>query len=917
MLETNATLDGVAGEDFVFDGRATTLILAFVSPDADFDVLTTALKRVGAGAPFLAVAVEGELCATQGEPWYRSGGGGVVLQIFSPRLLACASIHSLALQVGASLLSREQRIERLVGALKGVALPFSLDARDTLALTFIDGATACDSLFMEAVYRSGRFPCLFVGGLCVRRSDAGLPSLHDGQKSMSNHAVLVFLKLAPGKRYGVFKSHHFHKTGIAFSLLEVDPGRRTVHSVIDASSGAIVPILSALAKALDCPTDDLQQRLLGHSFGLDIDGEVHVRAVSGIDVGQGSVSLYGDVNSGDQLLLLVGKDLAAQTEGDLARFLHDKPLPIAAILSDCMLRRLRSSALPSELGRGWPIPVAGLSSAGEILGIMLNQTLVGVFFFDGGEPFYDAVVDGFPLHYARFCDYFTRSRLKRTEVLNGLRSGLMRLLLDDIHVVLSREKGDHACLGPLSSGLAAIRQTLQADAWNEGDVSDIESMIGYRRRYEENLWRQANFDDLTGLPNRVLMLDRLGQAIAQAQRTKLSCALLYLDLDRFKRVNDTLGHTAGDALLRELAQRLRKCLREGDTVSRLGGDEFVIILPGLLRAYQAAKVAEHVIRAVALPFEIRSAEPSVTASVGIALFPNDGQDSQTLLRNADLAMYKAKEAGRNGYRFFTQALNSKLLRRSAQEARLRGALERGEMRLYYQPIFDLNSGAAVELEGLLRWQDEAGHLSLPGEFFALAEEAGLLKSLGDWVLENACRDMQSGLGAAAFPDRVAVNVSARQLQAPEFADWVAALLSGYGFAPQRLDLEITESILMDERLETVRNLTRLCDIGIGLSIDDFGMGKASLAHLQRYPLSTLKIDGSFIHHMLEREQTGRLVEAMIAMGHAMGWRMIAEGVETEGQRDFLLRHRCDLAQGYWFGRPAPALELLAGALPVR
>jgi diguanylate cyclase (GGDEF)-like protein len=907
VIETNADLDGVAEDVFRFDGRPAALVLAFVSADAGFDV--AAVARACAPAPFLALPADGELCATQGEAWHCDGGGRVVLQIFSPRLVAAASLHLIPLQGGASrrrapALSREPRIARFVDALNDIALPFALDARDSLALTFIDGASGCESLFMEAVYRSGRFPCLFIGGLSAARHEPAHG--HAAGARIAGHAALIFLKLAPGMHYGAFKSHPFHKTDIAFPVLEVDPARRCVLTLIDPAGGEIVPALNALARALDCAPDALEARLSGHGFGIEIDGELQVRALAHMDAEQGALTFHGDINPGDTLFLLRAGDGVRQAEGDLALFLHDKPPPVAGLLFDCARWPDDGGQRHAELGRGWPVPVAGLASGGEILGLALNQTLIGVFFFAAaGRAFHDATVDAFALLYARFSGHFIHCRLRRAEILNGLRGGLMRLLLDDAQLALA---GEDTAGGGRRAGLAAIRLALRAGAWEGDEASDIEAMMRYRRRYEENLWRQANFDDLTGLPNRVLMLDRLGQAIAQAQRARVCCALLYLDLDRFKHVNDSQGHAAGDSLLRELAQRLRKCLREGDTLARLGGDEFVIILPDLPRPYQAAKVAEHVTRIVSRPFEINGVGQTVTASVGIALFPGDGQDSQTLLRNADLAMYKAKEAGRNGYRFFTQALNSKLLRRSALEARLRGALERGEMRLHYQAIVDLDSGEVVAQEGLLRWQDGAGTLRLPREFVPLAEEAGLAASLGDWVLERACADARTVFARRGGVPHIALNVSPRQLQAPAFADRVATLLATAGLAPHALELEITESVLLDERQETVCNLGRLCELGVGLAIDDFGLGNASLAHLQRYRLTSLKMDGSLIQHMLEREQTGRLIEAMIAMGHAMGWRMIAEGVETAAQCDFLRALRCDLAQGYWFGRPAPLPE---------
>lgn len=439
----------------------------------------------------------------------------------------------------------------------------------------------------------------------------------------------------------------------------------------------------------------------------------------------------------------------------------------------------------------------------------------------------------------------------------------------------------------------------------------VKEDITLRRSYEEKLLRQANYDDLTGLPNRVLMLDRLDQALAAANRGGECAALLCIDIDRFKDINDSLGHEAGDRLIQAVAERLASCMRDGESLARMGGDEFVMILPGVADADSARYIAERVMGVMARPLTVAGREHFVTVSVGITLYPDDGEDRQVLLKNADLAMYKAKEAGRNRYRFFTAEFNHRLQQRLALEGELRGAARRRELLLHYQPIVHLDSGIAVGMEALLRWQVPGQQLRMPGEFIAVAEEAGLIGPLGQWVVRTACDELSDLLRAPHGPGRVAVNVSPHQLQDENFGPMVAQLLQQNRLAPDHLELEITESVLMDDTRETTANLDMLCEMGIRLSIDDFGTGYSSLGYLQRYPFHTLKIDRSFVSQAPHSRSAGRLVETIIAMAHGLGLEVIAEGVETEQQADFLRARRCDQVQGYLYGRPQP-LSVMAG-----
>jgi diguanylate cyclase (GGDEF)-like protein len=443
--------------------------------------------------------------------------------------------------------------------------------------------------------------------------------------------------------------------------------------------------------------------------------------------------------------------------------------------------------------------------------------------------------------------------------------------------------------------------------------AELEHDLRIRRSYEQRLLRQAHYDELTGLPNRLLMLDRLDQAIAGANRDGTRTALLCMDLDRFKNVNDTLGHAAGDRLLKQATERLGGCVTERDTVARMGGDEFILILPGIEDDEAAQRVAALVVDAFIDPFEIDGQEHFITASLGITLYPDDGGDGATLLRNADLAMYKTKEQGRNGYRFFTQEINDRMQERLAIEARLRGVAARDELLLHYQPIVDLRTGQTSGIEALVRWRQPDGTIMLPAQFIGVAEDTGAIKDIGEWVIATACADMSSRLLGPSPLRRISINISPRQLQLPGFAPFVEQVLADNDLPPECLELEITETVLLDDIAETGNNLAMLSTLGVRLSIDDFGTGYSSLGYLQRYPFHALKIDRSFVAAVLHSGATVRLIEAIVAMGHGLGMDVVAEGIENEGQLVLLRDRACDFAQGYFFGRPV-ALEQLPALL---
>src|SRR6266850_5083037 len=411
----------------------------------------------------------------------------------------------------------------------------------------------------------------------------------------------------------------------------------------------------------------------------------------------------------------------------------------------------------------------------------------------------------------------------------------------------------------------------------------------------------ADHDALTGLPNRRLLEDRLTQALALSQRNRKQTAVMFIDLDRFKPINDSLGHAAGDVLLREVSQRLVSQLRIGDTICRIGGDEFVVVLPEVKRSSDVAQVAQKVIEQVSQPVTVENRELAVTCSIGIAVFPDDGHDAETLIRNADAAMYAAKELGRANYQFFTEQMNQAASRRLALETDLRRALGRNELRVHYQRIVEAKSGRVTGHEALVRWQHPERGLVPPSEFIQIAEESGLILKIGEWVLHEACRWGQS-LGAERGL-QVAVNLSPRQFNDPKLAQMVSHALKETGLPPRLLELEITETLAMQHTDVTLTTLKRLKKLGVSIAIDDFGTGYSSLAYLKRFPVDKVKIDRTFVAEApIDRDQAA-IISAIVALSHALQIKVIGEGVETEQQRDFLRRCGCDYIQGFLIGRP--------------
>lgn len=439
-------------------------------------------------------------------------------------------------------------------------------------------------------------------------------------------------------------------------------------------------------------------------------------------------------------------------------------------------------------------------------------------------------------------------------------------------------------------------------------VDGIAIDISERKEYAARIEYLADHDALTGLANRNLLTDRLHQAMAQARRNGQQLALLFLDLDRFKGVNDSFGHQLGDVLLLEVAERLCRVVREGDTVARQGGDEFILLLTGVNRADDAVAAAGKIFDAFAAPFQVEGRELFVNASIGITLFPDDGEDMPTLLRNADTAMYRAKEEHGNAFRFYSREMSDRALERAELESALRRALERKEFELFYQPKVDMHSRRIVGAEALIRWNHPRLGLVSPTRFIPMAEEIGLIMQIGDWVLRTACAQNKAWQDAGLAPISVAVNLSARQFAQETLVHSVARVLDELQLAPRHLELELTESIVMNSAEQYVSKLRQLQDLGVQLAIDDFGTGYSSLSYLKRFPLHHLKIDQSFVRDIPADDDDAAITSSVISLGHNLDLKVIAEGVETEEQVAFLRDHDCDEMQGYYFSRPLPARE---------
>ena len=447
---------------------------------------------------------------------------------------------------------------------------------------------------------------------------------------------------------------------------------------------------------------------------------------------------------------------------------------------------------------------------------------------------------------------------------------------------------------------AVAERTVELQAANRR----LEAEIADRKQAELRAQHLADHDALTSLPNRRLLEDRLTQALALSQRNRRQTAVMFVDLDRFKTINDSLGHAAGDLLLKEVADRLVRQLREVDTICRIGGDEFVVVLPEVTRSSDAANVAQKIIETVSQPMTLEDRELLITPSIGISVFPDDGRDAETLIRNADAAMYHAKETGRAAYQFFTEQMNQAASRRLALENDLRRAVHKGEMRVYYQPIIEARSGRTVAHEALVRWHHPSRGVVEPGEFLQLAEDTGLILRIGEWVLREACRWANFIGTERGLP--VSVNLSARQFGDPRLVKLVGRVLQDAGLPARLLELEVSEATLMHDAEQTLATLRKLKKLGVSLAVADFGSGHSSLAFLRRFAVDKLKIDRAFIAAAQADPDHKAIVAGIIGLAHTLGPKVVAVGVETEAQKEFLRACECDYLQGYLTGRPVDA-----------
>jgi diguanylate cyclase (GGDEF)-like protein/PAS domain S-box-containing protein len=491
-------------------------------------------------------------------------------------------------------------------------------------------------------------------------------------------------------------------------------------------------------------------------------------------------------------------------------------------------------------------------------------------------------------------DFASETRFRPSDMVtaHGVRSG--------VEVLIGSSADPYGVIGVHSTDL---RRFSDRNVSFLSTIANVLSAAVERGRAEERLSRLAQFDILTQLPNRSLLRDRLSQSLAQAQRNGWSIGVMFIDLDRFKYINDTFGHTVGDKLLGQVAERLKGSIRQGDTVGRLGGDEFAVVLSRIARPQDAGLVAGKLIAALAAPFDLEGRATYISGSVGIAIYPEDGADLEALLKNADTAMYRAKEEGRNNYQFFVPQLNERAMRRMELETSLRGALERGEFVLQYQPKLDLARDALSGFEALLRWSHPQRGMVAPCEFIPILEDTGLIAPVGEWVLRTVCAQIRAWAERGLTPVPVAVNISARQFAQGRLDQLARRIVDEAGVAPALIELELTESMLMHDPEEAIGMLKGLKAAGFRLSVDDFGTGYSSLAYLQRFPIDALKIDRAFVKEIVNRRGDAQIAVAIIDLAHNLELDVVAEGVETAEQAEFLRDNDCDQIQGYFVARP--------------
>ncbi|MGO9332366.1 MAG: putative bifunctional diguanylate cyclase/phosphodiesterase [Steroidobacteraceae bacterium] len=501
------------------------------------------------------------------------------------------------------------------------------------------------------------------------------------------------------------------------------------------------------------------------------------------------------------------------------------------------------------------------------------------------------------------------------EIFRIVNEATQRVLSNPIKAVLKTGKNTrlptHTALidkngaqVPIEDSIAPIRDT----KGNLLGAVIVFHDVSAARELSLRMSHLAQHDGLTDLPNRILLYDRLTQAITLAKRRRKKLAVLFLDLDRFKHINDSLGHAIGDRVLQSVAERLRHCVRSTDTVSRQGGDEFVVLLSEIKKLQDAAVCAEKILAALSEPFGIDHHNLYAAVSIGIATYPDDGTDADTLMKHADLAMYQAKEGNSNTFRFFERQMTLHLVERQEIESDLRRAIDRDQFVLYYQARVDLITEQIVGVEVLIRWKHPARGLVQPDKFMAIAEESGVVVPLGRWVLREGCRQGRAWLDAGMPPVRVAVNISAVELRAKDFVEGVRNVLAETGLEPSSLELEVTETALLQNSKAVASVLQAIKDLGVHLALDDFGTGYSSLSHVRRLPIDALKIDRSFIRELATNADDASVVRAMISMGRSLQMKVVAEGVETREQLECLRRYGCPEGQGYYFSKAVDAAD---------
>ncbi|WP_188129495.1 FIST N-terminal domain-containing protein [Rhizobium sp. RU20A] len=521
VMRTDMRLTGVSPDAFVFAGRPARFAFIYVSPHVDFAAVCKLVRERAGTVPFVATTTAGELCGGPQAPGplYCRGGDSwdnVIVQIFSPDLLGAISVQTVPLanadiRAGQIRLTQDQRVAEMAGALSRIRLPFDVDARDTVAFTLIDGLSASENYFMEAIYESGRFPCLFVGGSAGGKLDFRQTLLAADGRMLQNHAVIVFAKVAPGIRYGVLKSQNFAPTGKSLLVLEASAETRQVRAAVDPDTVEVVPVVEAMARMMNCRPQELNDRLNGYTFALKVGGDYFIRSVAGIDIDRGTVNFYCDVNPGDELHLVRATDFAGQTTADMRAFFQNKPKPLAAVLNDCILRRLNNQKALASLDRAWDIPAAGFSTFGELLGINVNQTLTAVVFFEvpEGTPFTDAYVDGFTAHYARFARYFTECRLSQQQLINGLR----KKVIGRLKAFVDQSSGLSSELDQVVSQTEGVRQRV------EGMRGELETRIAgvsagesrgvLREEFLKVATMMQRLNDIVGIIDKITMQTNL------------------------------------------------------------------------------------------------------------------------------------------------------------------------------------------------------------------------------------------------------------------------------------------------------------------------------------------------------------------------------------------------------------------------